>query len=1164
MNRPKCYANWWIVFISGFMVVSFAGNVTTVIGDEPKDIKYERLEQLLHGMSNEQLRSLAEDGAVPITISELDVSPDPLNNALIKELARRLETPKMLRAEAAEVKGTEIADSKGGAGDNLNGKNSVEDMLESPAEIKLANVAVETFSGEPFAVSMVELEYEAGHGPLIYPDQPLFLDSTDQRAHYISFDLSYQQITNKPTMMVDRLRVLFLLRGSQPCQVSLSSVTGTLLEEKDIEPNLDGDRYNELLNQWWKQFSVIPTSYGREQRELKESLLDMLARRLQLAGPWPNNAKNDAGTNETSLEHQFERGIGMLFGIESVQLAMRADVALSQSGRSEKADQAIPMRPILPSVWIPQAPPTTWIEPIAMHVPAECFYLRTGSLANYRQFRRFLLGWGGSLNDIVSTNVVDHQSRVRLEGQLGLSPDQFAQDDFDKLIADMALIGCDPMFDDGASIGVLFQASNSNDLANVLKAQRNQARSRVPESHERRVTIDGHDVSFLTSDDHSIRSYYAIDGDFHLVTNSYYLLSRFFQTRNGLGSLGKLNEFRYARYQTNQISKKYNQKQPLAMLYLSDPFFQNLISPHYRIELTRRRQAAQELKQFQLARMIAKAEHIDAVTTDQLIESELLPYGFGIRPDGSYPMLEEGKLRDSQRGALGYFVPIPDMPLQKATPTEVIAYRQFLAQYAQEWRRIDPVTVVLSRDKSDKDDLQKVGLDIIITPYAQQHYELLSRYLAPASDARVAPMNSDLISLDTSIRGDAGSPNSHLLYLGLRDDDVPFLFENGQIKLVNRSKGSTYAKRNSYAAISPPSTSVLKILASAFDRVQRQEDVQSIQADRARTVPPREGGTFGFNLFSLFISNAILKSSDAIQYANFVSSNDNWMVASTSRALRQTVLNEELSPTNVGSSPQVRLRVKSLSNSKAEPYIQAYAYLAARKASSENARFLNDISSWLRLPINETRESVETILGAQLCCPLGGDFNLREIADHSYWAGTQWPEISYFTETKTPPSWKFAFLDWLRGLDLRFDIDRTTLRAHVDLLVLQPAEIEADKQWTPLMLHGPSKPANAASMEETTVVVPSGLQPVQNWVLGIRIQSGVQPFRITSIYPNSPASWAGLSVGDQILEIDRVKPESREHLVELIESARTGKNSVSVRLIREGSRFDLEIPWRNR
>jgi len=1163
MNQLRCHANLWFVSFSVFIFLIMGGTIASMNGDEPEDItNYEQLEQRLQGVTNEELRSLAKDGAVPATIGDLHVSPDQLSRLLIKELARRLETLKSPTAETTAVRGTTTADSKADVGDEVDDKVSVENMLVGRAEIKREKAAVETFIGEPFSTGSLELKFEPGHGPVIYPDQQLFFDATDKRAHYITFELSYQEPKGEQRMMIDRIRINFLLRGVDPCQVSLSSVDEVLLDKQGIKPIHDDNRHSELLSQWWKQFSVIPTSYGREQRELKESLLDILARRLQLPGPWPHIAKIDDGDNETSLEHQFERGIGMLFGIESVKLAMRADTALSRSGRLEKADRPIPLRPNLQSVVIPEAPRATWIEPIAMHVPAECFYLRTGSLANYRQFRQFLVGWGGSLNDIVSTGAVDHQSRERIEGQLGLSPDQFATDKFDKLIADMALIGCDPMFDDGASIGILFQARNSDNLASVLKVQRNQARLRVPESEEQRVSVDGHDVSFLTSDDHRIRSYYAIDGDFHLVTNSYHLLSRFFEASNGTGSLGGLNEFRYARDRTNQIGKN-NQKQPLAMLYLSDPFFQNLISPHYRIELTRRRQAAQELKQYQVALMIGKAEHIDAVTTSQLIESKLLPKGFGTRPDGSYPMLAEGKLRDSSRGALGYFLPIPDVPLQKATQTEVRSYDQFITQYRQEWSRMDPVTVVFSRNKSDKNGFQQVGLDIVITPYAPQHYALFSQHLAPAREQRVVPMKDDLVSLDTAIRGGQGWPDSHLVYLGLRDDDVPYVFENGHIKLANHSKASTYAKNNSYAAISPPSTGILQILASAFNRVQRQQDVQALQEERSPVVPPRVGHTPGLGLFGFFMSYAILKSGDAIKYASSVSSDDNWMVASTNRSLRQDVLGE-FSQERIRPSSQVHLRVKSLPNSKVEPYIQAYTYLASRKASSENARFLNDVTSWLQLPIKESRDSVETVLGAHLRCPLGGDFGLNEAAGHSYWAGTQWPQTSYFVETKSPASWKFAFLDWLHGLDLRFDIDQTTLRAQIDMLVRQPVGPNGDDQWKPLKLEATGNPANAITIEKPPVILQASFQSMPTWVLGVQVHSGMQPFRVTSIYPNSPASRAGFSVGDQILAVDRVEPVSKEHLADLMKSARDRMRTVSVRLRREGSQVELNVPLGNR
>jgi len=203
-------------------------------------------------------------------------------------------------------------------------------------------------------------------------------------------------------------------------------------------------------------------------------------------------------------------------------------------------------------------------------------------------------------------------------------------------------------------------------------------------------------------------------------------------------------------------------------------------------------------------------------------------------------------------------------------------------------------------------------------------------------------------------------------------------------------------------------------------------------------------------------------------------------------------------------------------------------------------------------------------LGVQLRCPLGGDFGVSETGGRSYWTGTQWPKTSYYQETKTPASWKFAFLDWLRGLDLRFDIDQTTLRANIDLLVLQPVGDDGDDQWSPLKLQGVANPVTTVSTESSPFVVPVAFQSMPAWILGVQVQSGVHPYRVSSIYPNSPAARTGISVGDQILAIDRIKPESSEHLAKLIESARDAKGIVSIRFLRDGSQLELNIPLRTR
>lgn len=1145
------------------------------------------LTALLRALTDRELVAIAQGGEPPAKISQLiDKTSARMNEELLAELARRWD--RQSRTKIVAEKATEdVAASEATIEDK-----DADDQPPMPIVVKLDDVVVEAVSGTPMSVGVMELMFTKGHGPILYPDQPLYLDISNQRAHYVTFDVSYQERQDESPWQVDRIRVSFLLRGDGPAQLTLAGVEGLRLDPQEVEIIKGPARHRELLETWWKGFSDIPQDLDTEQKMLKESLLDILARRLRLPGPWPR-VENKDPKESLSLESQFERAIGMLFGIESVKLAMQEDATLSQSRRHEKANSPIPQRPRMRSIVTPSVPASTWIEPIAMHVPAECFYLRTGNLANYRYFREFLLGWGGSLDDIVATRSLDHQTRHKIESQLGLNPEDISANQFDKLVSDMALIGCDPLFADGAAVGLLFRARDTRGLYDVIKGQRNQVKLRVPESTERRVDVGTHAVSLLASDDNRVRSFYAIDGEYHLVTNSRYLLDRFFDAGQGDRSLGSLQEFRYARSKTNE------QRQTTAFLYLSDPFFQNLVSPHYRIEVTRRRQAARELKQFQLARLVAKAELVNAESIDDLIEARFLPAGFANRPDDSYPMVDNGQVTDSLRGSPGVFLPVPDVQLQKATPSEVASYSAFVDNYNAEWKRVDPVTVVFARDGAAANDLGRVNMDIIITPYAARKYSLLQRHLAAASKRRVAHVDGDLLSVDTAIRTGPGR-QAHLLYLGLRDDDVPFTFKNGQVELVDRRDGKSFAKSRSFAAISPPSTDVLRLLASVLQG-KPSAPAPARQA-RSRPVPPPKlpipmiGNAIYY--FGLAFGTMSPNLAEIARYTSTVDTRDGWSVASTNDQIRQDTL-DELAEEWINNPSQVRMRMGSLSGSRVEPYIQAYTYLEARRVSGENARFLNDFAQWLQVPPKEARDTAEDLLGARIHCPLGGDFKFENIDGHQHWGSTSWSEASLYSVTKTPESWRFPFLDWIRRLDLRFDLDRTTLRAHVDLLVHQTGEAANDGQLVAMQMvdpkpnvaasnvrqaafHSKTKAPNRAAVTQSAAATPAQLSPViategmpprvaplgrdtrktappRTWILGVRVSAKNQSMQVTHVYANSPASRVGIRVDDVIRMIDHHTPRNNEHLRKLLES--TSQDGVAtVRVLRQGSNVTFDVP----
>lgn len=90
-----------------------------------------------------------------------------------------------------------------------------------------------------------------------------------------------------------------------------------------------------------------------------------------------------------------------------------------------------------------------------------------------------------------------------------------------------------------------------------------------------------------------------VDGDFHLVTTSRAIVERFLEVsqNKGAGSLGDSDEVSATR-SLMPIDRQY-----ASFIYLSDVFFQNLVSPQYRIEMCRRLQALGEIELVHVARL---------------------------------------------------------------------------------------------------------------------------------------------------------------------------------------------------------------------------------------------------------------------------------------------------------------------------------------------------------------------------------------------------------------------------------------------------------------------------------------------------------------------------------------------------------------------------------
>ncbi len=141
-------------------------------------------------------------------------------------------------------------------------------------------------------------------------------------------------------------------------------------------------------------------------------------------------------------------------------------------------------------------PANATIEPLASHVPHECFYLRFGNFTNYLWYRDFMRHWQGDLGNMLVNQSVDHNNSERLQQQIAVGETKIARVMGPTVVHDVAIIGLDPYMSDGAAMGILFYANNSGLLNKNLSGQRQDAKVNHKDAIEETVRIANHDVSY--------------------------------------------------------------------------------------------------------------------------------------------------------------------------------------------------------------------------------------------------------------------------------------------------------------------------------------------------------------------------------------------------------------------------------------------------------------------------------------------------------------------------------------------------------------------------------------------------------------------------------------------------------------------------------------------
>ncbi|RMF99229.1 MAG: hypothetical protein D6741_08785, partial [Planctomycetota bacterium] len=427
----------------------------------------------------------------------------------------------------------------------------------------------EAYLGEPFGVAKIDFPADARFVPAGLGVEGVLVDEQNQR-------VLYPVVSGPPLggFFADLVgvappgTVYFLFRGQAPLQVTL---IGRQPVPVVVQPRSDARGYMRLLNDWWNKYAG-EKSQSDYPPFVDVYLKSMLAYRFGLEPP---AAKDD------SWEEWFRSKLGLALSSEPLRLAMIRDRFFRGAYYKQTADQP------LPDPWDASAPVTipdvenVEVEPIAEHVPQECFYIRFGSFENFLWLQDTMARWGGDFQNLVALRSLNYGIKGKIEQQLVVKQSALARMFGGAIVADVAMIGRDLYFQEGPSFGLLFQVNNGplflSDLLN-----RRAERVKRGEAVEETIQIAGHDVSYLHSPDGRIRSYLASDGNFYLVTTSRAIVERFYEAGAGKGALAGLSEFRHAR-------KLFPvDRDDTAFVYLSRPFLQALTGPAYRIETERR------------------------------------------------------------------------------------------------------------------------------------------------------------------------------------------------------------------------------------------------------------------------------------------------------------------------------------------------------------------------------------------------------------------------------------------------------------------------------------------------------------------------------------------------------------------------------------------------
>ena len=661
------------------------------------------------------------------------------------------------------------------------------------------------------------------------------------------------------------------------------------------------------------------------------------------------------------------------------------------------ANEALPA----PIEWTPlvvdNLPDELPVEPLVRSVPKECFYLRFGTWNNQIWLRRLTEDYGGDLGRMISLRGFKAKIQSKFLDQLTIQSTEFDRLFGGQLIDDVGVIGMDTYFDSGSAVGIMLHARGTKALKNNLTNKR----AKFAKEHEADgATIEERtyrDVEYtaLLTPDNRYRSFYVVDEDNHLMTTSERMAQRFIEASKGEGSLADTEEFQFARYNMPL------DRNDTLFVYMPTGFLQNLLSPHYQIEMRRRNESVTDMMLLQMAKLGATSEGVADLSERNLIAKGYLPTGFGGRPDGSRVAMVGDEWHDSRRGRRGFFTPIPDMVLGDVTWDESAWFTERATFFADNIKSLDPMSVGVTRFERES-GVERVVFDARILPFGEDKYRWLLSMLGQPLKQEIATSPNDIVKFQASLEGGEYSPNTppHQVFAAIEDHVDP----NLDLQSANTIGVMETIKQTPGYLGAWPSPGYVDWL-------------------------PRLGGAPD----SLGYTHSRLLGLWRLQWKDFS------VLSFDQRRLEDLKSHLKVVPSE--RPAQVRLEVGDLARSKISGWANTVNYRRSWQTSIANVKLLNMLTQQFGVPVDQAMETAERLLNVELVCSLGGEYEVIELdSGRKLWQSTKWPS---FTNPQLPPSYKAPVLNWFRGLQAEVVKGQTQFSIHgyldIERLNPQPA-----------------------------------------------------------------------------------------------------------------------------